>query len=268
MSAEHTARNVMIRARAPRPAGRPRRPPRHGRRTTSCAPCGGRRERPSGCSARRRLRRVLRLQRIVGACSSSACWSARAWRSRSRSRSSRSRRASSAPTSRSARAFSPGCDCDAATRRFSLDLSGAADLSVRVTTRRGRLVRQLLDHEQLERRRAADVGRHGRRRAPQVTDRSYQVQVRFARGRWRAAPNARDPRRHAAAGHHGRAARRPDDRLRRGRRRRRLPLHRRAATSPAGARGRRCSGVADGTVDEVWRPGRAGRARRRHRRPS
>ncbi len=88
-----------------------------------------------------------------------------------------------------AKAFSPGCDCAAAIARFSLTLSRAADLSVRVTTRTGRLVRTLLDEE----RRAGVValtwdGRDGTR--AQVADRSYQVQVRFARGRWRAAPNA------------------------------------------------------------------------------
>ena len=49
-----------------------------------------------------------------------------------------------------AKAFSPGCDCDTAIAKFSLTLSRAADLSVRVTTRRGRLVQTLLDQERRE----------------------------------------------------------------------------------------------------------------------
>jgi hypothetical protein len=88
-----------------------------------------------------------------------------------------------------ARAFSPGCDCDAAIARFSLSLSRAADLSVRVTTRRGRLVRTLLDQQPEQG--VVPLTWDGKDEAgKQVTDRSYQVQVRFARGRWRAAPNA------------------------------------------------------------------------------
>ncbi len=88
-----------------------------------------------------------------------------------------------------AKAFSPGCDCDAATARFSLTLSRAADLSVRVTTRRGRLVRTLLD--QTAKQGVVALTWDGLDEAgAQVADRSYQVQVRFARGRWRAAPNA------------------------------------------------------------------------------
>ncbi len=88
-----------------------------------------------------------------------------------------------------AKAFSPGCDCDAAIARFSLTLSRAADLSVRVTTRRGRLVRTLLDHQQREG--VVALTWDGLDEAgAQVADRGYQVQVRFARGRWRAAPNA------------------------------------------------------------------------------
>jgi hypothetical protein len=88
-----------------------------------------------------------------------------------------------------ARAFSPGCDCDAAIARFSLTLSRSADLSVRVTTPGGRLVRTLL--EQQQRKGVVALTWDGRDVAgTQVADRSYQVQVRFARGRWRAAPNA------------------------------------------------------------------------------
>ena len=88
-----------------------------------------------------------------------------------------------------ARAFSPGCDCGSPKAVFSLNLSGSADLSVRITDRRGRVIRQMLD-----RRRSSGVvpltwdgtDANGR----QVPDGRYQVQVRFARGRWRAAPNA------------------------------------------------------------------------------
>ena len=88
-----------------------------------------------------------------------------------------------------ARAFSPGCDCDAAIARFSLTLSRAADLSVRVTSRRGRLLRTLIDQQ--PERGVVSLTWDGRDEAgAQVADRSYQVQVRFARGRWRAAPNA------------------------------------------------------------------------------
>lgn len=88
-----------------------------------------------------------------------------------------------------AKAFSPGCDCDAATARFSLTLSRAADLSVRVTTRRGRLVRTLLDPQ--EREGIVALTWDGRdATGARVADRSYQVQVRFSGGRWRAAPNA------------------------------------------------------------------------------
>lgn len=88
-----------------------------------------------------------------------------------------------------ARAFSPGCDCPTGTARFSLTLSRPADVSVRVTTRRGRLVRGLLDHEQAEG--VVPLTWDGRNEAGElVADGNYQVQVRFARGRWRAAPNA------------------------------------------------------------------------------
>jgi flagellar hook capping protein FlgD len=88
-----------------------------------------------------------------------------------------------------ARAFSPGCDCGTPKAAFSLKLSGSADLSVRITNSGGRVVRQMLDH-----RRSSGVvpltwdGTDAKGR--QVPDGSYQVQVRFARGRWRAAPNA------------------------------------------------------------------------------
>lgn len=87
-----------------------------------------------------------------------------------------------------AKAFSPGCDCAAAIARFSLSLSRAADLSVRVT-RHGQLVRTLL--QETRRRGVVALTWDGRDKSgAQVPDRSYQVQVRFARGRWRAAPNA------------------------------------------------------------------------------
>ncbi|MDX6377848.1 MAG: hypothetical protein QOE98_2151 [Gaiellaceae bacterium] len=87
-----------------------------------------------------------------------------------------------------AKAFSPGCDCDAAIARFSLSLSRSADLSVRVT-RRGLLVRTLLP--ETNRRGVVALTWDGRDESgTQVPDRTYQVQVRFARGRWRAAPNA------------------------------------------------------------------------------
>ena len=151
-----------------------------------------------------------------------------------------------------ARAFSPGCDCEAAIARFSLTLSRAAVLSVRVTTRRGRLVRTLLDQE-LERGVVALTwdGKDGT--GTQVTDRSYQVQVRFARGRWRAAPNAQirvdtsppaitadlPPNRIIAFGAAG------DDGVYR---------YTVASNEPAKAWATVFHVAADGTVDEVWRP--------------
>jgi hypothetical protein len=88
-----------------------------------------------------------------------------------------------------ARAFSPGCDCGAPKAIFSLKLTGSADLSVRITNRRGSVIRQMLDQ-----RRSTGVvpftwdGTDAKGR--QVPDGRYQVQVRFGRGRWRAAPNA------------------------------------------------------------------------------
>ena len=146
----------------------------------------------------------------------------------------------------------PGCDCDAAVARFSLTLSRAAVLSVRVTTRRGRLVRTLLDQE-LERGVVALTwdGKDGT--GTQVTDRSYQVQVRFARGRWRAAPNAQirvdtsppaitadlPPNRIIAFGAAG------DDGVYR---------YTVASNEPAKAWPTVFQVAADGTVDEVWRP--------------
>ena len=152
-----------------------------------------------------------------------------------------------------AKAFSPGCDCDAAIARFSLALSRAADLSVRVTTRRGRLVRTLLDHERREGVVALTwdgrdgTGTPGDR--PQLPGAGALRPRPVARGAQR-----RDPRRHEAADHHGRPAHRPDHRVRRRRRRRPVPLHR----GQQRGRERVADGLlacsADGTVDEVWRP--------------
>ncbi len=89
-----------------------------------------------------------------------------------------------------ARSFSPGCDCGVPTARFSLTLSRAGELSVRITTPGGRPVRTLLAGA----RRAGIVALEwdGRDQSgnADLRDGPYQVQVRFGRGRWRAAPNA------------------------------------------------------------------------------
>jgi FlgD Ig-like domain len=147
------------------------------------------RERPSDCSARPRLRAVLRVQRIVGAllvlgllAGSGVAFAV--------AQSLKSEPAAVISTDFTrARAFSPGCDCGSPKAVFSLALSHSADLSVRITSRRGRVIRQLLD----DRRTSGVVplvwdgtDEAGR----QVPDGRYQVQVRYGRGRWRAAPNA------------------------------------------------------------------------------
>jgi hypothetical protein len=131
---------------------------------------------------------VLRLQRIVGAllvlgllAGSGVAFAV------AQSLKSEPPRVESADFTR-ARAFSPGCDCDAAIARFSLTLSRAADLSVRVTAG-GQLVRTLLN--QASKKGVVALTWDGRDvDGTQVPDDTYQVQVRFAGGRWRAAPNA------------------------------------------------------------------------------